>query len=44
MDKGDKLVAVNGFQGSIYTKPEKIQNATITGRFVFVFVENSGRK
>jgi len=24
MDKGDKLVAVNGFQGSIHTKPEKI--------------------
>ena len=28
---------------SIHTTPEKFENATITGHFVFVFEENSGR-
>jgi len=29
---------------SVHTTPEKFENATITGRFGFVFEENSGRE
>ena len=29
---------------SVHTTPEKFENATITGRFEFVFEENSGRQ